>query len=94
MTSALTTTLTAIINARVVPVNFLVHQASLAVQEGLPVQTTLEALTVNPAAILGLDSRVGPLTVGQSRWQIVGSRGRRYQRLRLGENANRRSMEE
>ncbi|TFD60172.1 amidohydrolase [Cryobacterium suzukii] len=48
----------------VVPVNFLVHQASLAVKEGLPVQTALEALTVNPAVILGLDSRVGSLTVG------------------------------
>ena len=48
----------------VVPVNFLVHQAALAVKEGLPVQTALEALTVNPAVILGLDSRVGSLTVG------------------------------
>jgi imidazolonepropionase-like amidohydrolase len=48
----------------VVPVNFLVHQAAFAVKEGLPVQTALEALTVNPAAILGLDSRVGSLRVG------------------------------
>ncbi|WP_104178670.1 amidohydrolase [Cryobacterium sp. Y50] len=48
----------------VVPVNFLVHQAALAVKEGLPVQTALEALTVNPAVILGLDNRVGSLTVG------------------------------
>ena len=48
----------------VVPVNFLVHQASLAVKEGLPVQTALEALTVNPAVILGLDDRVGSLNVG------------------------------
>jgi imidazolonepropionase-like amidohydrolase len=48
----------------VVPINFLVHQASLAVKEGLPRQTALEALTVNPAAILGLDSRIGSLAVG------------------------------
>lgn len=48
----------------VVPINFLVHQASLAVKEGLPVQTALEALTVNPAAILRLDERVGSLTPG------------------------------
>ncbi|TFD21655.1 amidohydrolase family protein [Cryobacterium sp. TMS1-13-1] len=41
-----------------------VHQASPAVKEGLPAQTALEALTVNPAVILGLDSRVGSLTVG------------------------------
>ncbi|HEV7811617.1 MAG TPA: amidohydrolase [Leifsonia sp.] len=48
----------------VVPVNFLVHQASLAVKEGLPRDTALEALTVNPAAILKLDDRVGSLTPG------------------------------
>ena len=48
----------------VVPINFLVHQASLAVKEGLPRDTALEALTVNPAAILGLASRVGSLTPG------------------------------
>ncbi|KGJ82815.1 amidohydrolase [Cryobacterium roopkundense] len=48
----------------VVPVNFLVHQASLAVKEGLPVQTALEALTVNPAAILRLHERVGSLAAG------------------------------
>jgi imidazolonepropionase-like amidohydrolase len=48
----------------VVPINFLVHQASLAVKEGLPAQTALEALTVNPASFLGLDDRVGSLRVG------------------------------
>jgi len=48
----------------VVPINFLVHQASLAVKEGLPRKTALEALTVNPAAFLGLDDRVGSLRAG------------------------------
>lgn len=48
----------------VVPINFLVHQASLAVKEGLPRETALEALTVNPASILRLASRVGSLTPG------------------------------
>ncbi|WP_407320192.1 amidohydrolase [Isoptericola halotolerans] len=48
----------------VVPVNFLVHQASLAVKEGLDRQVALEALTVNPAAFLGLDDRVGALRAG------------------------------
>ncbi|CAN5199763.1 amidohydrolase [soil metagenome] len=48
----------------VVPINFLVHQASLAVKEGLPRATALEALTVNPASFLGLDSRVGSLSAG------------------------------
>lgn len=48
----------------VVPINFLVHQASLAVKEGLPRETALEALTVNPASFLGLDDRVGALKPG------------------------------
>lgn len=48
----------------VVPINFLVHQASLAVKEGLDPTTALEALTVNPAAFLGLGGRVGALAPG------------------------------
>lgn len=48
----------------VVPINFLVHQASLAVKEGLDRETALRALTVNPAAILGLDDRIGSLAPG------------------------------
>ncbi len=48
----------------VVPINFLVHQASLAVKEGLDPQTALRALTVNPASFLGLDDRIGAIRVG------------------------------
>lgn len=69
----------------VVPINFLVHQATLAVKEGLPRQTALEALTVNPAAILGLDERIGALEVGRdgtwwsgqvTRWRSGPARSR------------------
>jgi imidazolonepropionase-like amidohydrolase len=48
----------------VVPINFLVHQATLAVKEGLDRATALRALTVNPAEILRLDDRVGSLKPG------------------------------
>ncbi|MCK6209497.1 amidohydrolase [Georgenia sp. EYE_87] len=48
----------------VVPINFLVHQASLAVKEGLDRDVALSALTLNPAAMLGLDDRVGALREG------------------------------
>ncbi|MBD8063454.1 amidohydrolase [Oceanitalea stevensii] len=48
----------------VVPINFLVHQASLAVKEGLDREVALRALTINPAEILGLDDRVGALRPG------------------------------
>ena len=51
-------------DAPVVPINFLVHQASFAVKEGLPRETALEALTTNPASFLRLDDRVGSLTEG------------------------------
>ncbi|MDM4762913.1 amidohydrolase [Galbitalea sp. SE-J8] len=49
----------------VVPINFLVHQASLAVKEGLDPVTAIEALTINPASILGLAGRVGSLEPGK-----------------------------
>jgi len=48
----------------VVPIHFLVHQASFAVKEGLDPRVALEALTVNPASFLGLDDRVGALRPG------------------------------
>lgn len=48
----------------VVPINFLVHQATLAVKEGLPRRAALEALTVNPASMMGIDDRVGALVPG------------------------------
>ena len=38
----------------VVPINFLVHQATLAVKEGLDRATALRAMTINPARIIGL----------------------------------------
>jgi len=51
-------------DAPVVPINFLVHQASFAVKEGLPRETALEAITVNPASFLRLDDRIGALREG------------------------------
>jgi len=49
----------------VVPINFLVHQATLAVKEGLDRDAALRALTINPARILGIDGRLGSLAVGK-----------------------------
>ena len=49
----------------VVPIHFLVHQATLAVKEGLDPDTALRALTINPARVMGLDSRIGSLAVGK-----------------------------
>lgn len=48
----------------VVPIGFLVHQATFAIKEGLDRDTALRAITVNPARFLGLDDRVGSLTPG------------------------------
>lgn len=48
----------------VVPIHFLVHQATLAVKEGLDREEALRSLTINPAQMLGLDDRVGSLTAG------------------------------
>ncbi|WP_237694034.1 amidohydrolase [Streptomyces sp. SID2888] len=49
----------------VVPIQFLVHQATLAVKEGLDPATALEALTINPASVLGVDDRIGSIDVGK-----------------------------
>lgn len=49
----------------VVPVHFLVHQATLAVKEGLDPEVALRALTINPARVLGVADRVGSLEVGK-----------------------------
>lgn len=49
----------------VVPVHFLVHQATLAIKEGLARDVALRALTINPAKVLGVDDRVGSLEVGK-----------------------------
>ncbi|WP_066515704.1 amidohydrolase [Curtobacterium ammoniigenes] len=51
-------------DAPVVPINMLVTQASMAVRDGLPRATALEALTVNPASFLGFGERVGKLAPG------------------------------
>ena len=48
----------------IVPVRFLALSATLAVKEGLDRAEALRALTANPAAILGLDERVGSLRTG------------------------------
>jgi imidazolonepropionase-like amidohydrolase len=48
----------------VIPINFLVYQAALAVKDGLDPETALRALTVNPATILNLDDKVGSLQRG------------------------------
>lgn len=49
----------------VVPVHFLVHQATLAVKEGLDPEVALRALTINPAKVVGVADRVGSLEVGK-----------------------------
>ncbi|MDQ2847440.1 MAG: amidohydrolase [Actinomycetota bacterium] len=49
----------------VVPIHFLVHQATLAVKEGLDPEVALRAITINPAKVMGVADRVGSLEVGK-----------------------------
>ncbi len=48
----------------VVPIHFLVHQATFAVKEGMTREDALRAITINPARMLGLDDKVGALEPG------------------------------
>lgn len=49
----------------VVPIDFLIYQAILAVKEGLDPDVALKSITINPAAMLGLDEQVGSLEPGK-----------------------------
>ena len=57
----------------VVPIHFLVHQAAFAVREGLDAETAIEALTINPARIVGIDDRLGSLEVGKDGDLVIWS---------------------
>lgn len=60
-------------DAPVIPINFLVLQASLCVRDGLSPADALAAITINPARILGLDQRVGSLEVGKDADLVIWS---------------------
>ncbi len=57
----------------VVPINFLIHQASLAVKYGLDRDTALRALTINPARIAGVADRLGSLEPGKDADLVIWS---------------------
>jgi imidazolonepropionase-like amidohydrolase len=57
----------------VVPINFLVYQAILAVKDGLDPATALKSITINPAEMLGLADRVGSLDVGKDGDVVIWS---------------------
>ncbi|WP_193103192.1 amidohydrolase [Brachybacterium sp. FME24] len=49
----------------VVPIEFLIHQAALAVKHGMDPADALRAITLNPAEVLGLGDRIGSIEVGK-----------------------------
>src|SRR5689334_6772245 len=49
----------------VVPIHFLIHQATLAVKEGLDRDTALRSVTINPARIVGIADRLGSIEPGK-----------------------------
>jgi imidazolonepropionase-like amidohydrolase len=57
----------------VVPIHFLIHQATLAVKEGLDRETALRAVTINPARIIGCDARLGSLIEGKDADLVIWS---------------------
>jgi imidazolonepropionase-like amidohydrolase len=57
----------------VVPIHFLVHQATFAVKEGLDPVAALRSLTINPARVMGVDERLGSLEVGKDADLVVWS---------------------
>ena len=49
----------------VVPIEYLITQAALAVREGMDRDAALRSVTINPARVLGVEDRVGSLAVGK-----------------------------
>ena len=57
----------------VVPINFLAHQAALSVKHGLDREAALQALTINPARIAGIDDRLGSIEPGKDADLVIWS---------------------
>ena len=57
----------------VVPIHFLVHQATFAVKEGLDAVAALRSLTINPARVIGVEDRLGSIEVGKDADLVVWS---------------------
>jgi imidazolonepropionase-like amidohydrolase len=57
----------------VVPIHFLIYEAILAVKDGLDPVTALRAITINPARVMGVEDRVGSLTVGKDADVVIWS---------------------
>ena len=54
-----------ITDSPVIPQQYLSLSAALAAKAGLPEYEAIQAITINPAKILGLDNRVGSIKVGK-----------------------------
>jgi imidazolonepropionase-like amidohydrolase len=57
----------------VVPIHFLAYQAGLAVKHGLDRDAALQALTINPARIVGIDDRLGSIEPGKDADLVIWS---------------------
>lgn len=57
----------------VIPVQYLPITAALAVRAGMPEHAAYEALTINPAQILGIDDRFGSIEVGKEADLVIWS---------------------
>jgi imidazolonepropionase-like amidohydrolase len=57
----------------VVPIHFLIHQATLAVKEGLDRDVALRSVTINPARVIGCAERLGSLSAGKDGDVVIWS---------------------
>ena len=54
-----------ITDAPVIPLQYLPLCAGLAIAKGMPYERALEAVTINPARVMGVEDRVGNLAAGK-----------------------------
>ncbi len=55
------------------PERMLTYQAARCVRQGIPRQAALEAITLSPAKMLGLDKRLGSIETGKEAYLVVFS---------------------
>ncbi|MGD9679094.1 MAG: amidohydrolase [Vulcanibacillus sp.] len=57
----------------VVPIEFIIICAAIAVREGLDEKTAWEAITINPAKHMGIENKVGSIDVGKDADIVIWS---------------------
>ena len=63
----------------VIPIQYLPICAGIAIKYGMKQEKALEAITINPAKVLGIEDRVGSIEVGKDADIVIFNPKKTYQ---------------